>query len=392
MGVWNFDSAARALLGSGSRGEEIEHAAAAVRLAPDLPAARMRLSQALWLHGESPVDALRVALAALAGIPRHLEASLWFAATGLMIAAVGLRRGRPAVHRGGGALRGAARGARSRRCDLGRDARLRARRLPGQPGVGAAAARRGPARTRARAARDRGRLRPAGPARGARAGGRRRRSRAPFRSPGSPARRCSPSAPIPRWTRRSPRPTGSRSRSISPGSRAAEAQDPLAARALAVQARRGGRLGEADARYQALLAGRAGRSDAREQRGERAPLARAHGVRARALRPLARPRRVAAGAVQPGAGLRARLPGRQPGAHARARPGARWRRRGRADAAPGSHARGLRRRSADSRHARVATGDGLGRGRDDRRRAAPSRSRPAISDATRRAPRSCSPR
>lgn len=93
MGVWNYDSAARSLLGSGSRGEEIEFAEAAVQLAPDLPAARMRLSQALWLHGESPVDALRVAIAALAGIPRHLEASLWFAGSGLLVAAVGLAAG-----------------------------------------------------------------------------------------------------------------------------------------------------------------------------------------------------------------------------------------------------------------------------------------------------------
>jgi hypothetical protein len=93
MGIWNFDSAARALLNSGSRGEEIAHAAAAVRLAPDLPAAQIRYSQALWLHGESPVDALRVAATGLAGIPRHLEASLWFAGTGLMIAAVALLMG-----------------------------------------------------------------------------------------------------------------------------------------------------------------------------------------------------------------------------------------------------------------------------------------------------------
>jgi tetratricopeptide (TPR) repeat protein len=93
MGVWNFDSAARVLLNSGSRGEEIAHAAAAVRLAPQLPAAQMRYSQALWLHGESPLDALRVAVMGLTGIPRHLEASLWFAGTGLMIAAVGLLMG-----------------------------------------------------------------------------------------------------------------------------------------------------------------------------------------------------------------------------------------------------------------------------------------------------------
>jgi hypothetical protein len=93
LGVWNFDSAARSLLAHGSRGEEIERASAAVRLAPDLPAAQMRLSQVLWLHGESPVDALRVALTALERIPHHLEASLWFAGTGLMIAAVGLLAG-----------------------------------------------------------------------------------------------------------------------------------------------------------------------------------------------------------------------------------------------------------------------------------------------------------
>jgi tetratricopeptide (TPR) repeat protein len=93
MGIWNFDSAARALLSSGSRGEEVDRAAAAVRLAPDLPAAQMRFSQALWLHGESPVDALRVALTALDRIPHHFEASLWFASTGLMIAAVALLAG-----------------------------------------------------------------------------------------------------------------------------------------------------------------------------------------------------------------------------------------------------------------------------------------------------------
>ncbi len=79
-----------AFVDAGGIGEEIEHAEAAVRLAPDLPAARMRLAQSLWLHSESPVYALRVALAALCGIPRHLEASLWFAATGLLIASVSL--------------------------------------------------------------------------------------------------------------------------------------------------------------------------------------------------------------------------------------------------------------------------------------------------------------
>jgi tetratricopeptide (TPR) repeat protein len=91
--VWSYDSAARALLATGPRGEAIEQANAAVRLAPDLPAARMQLSQALWLYGESPVEALRVAFSALDSIPRHLEASLWFAGTGLLIAAIGLVAG-----------------------------------------------------------------------------------------------------------------------------------------------------------------------------------------------------------------------------------------------------------------------------------------------------------
>jgi hypothetical protein len=92
-GIWDFDAAARVVMSSGSRGEAITHAQAAVRLAPDLPAAQMQLSQAIWLGGESPIDALRVALTALERIPNHLEASLWFASTGLLIATVALLAG-----------------------------------------------------------------------------------------------------------------------------------------------------------------------------------------------------------------------------------------------------------------------------------------------------------
>ena len=228
LGIWNFDSAARVLLASGSRGRKSSTPPPPFAWRRTCPRPGCGSRQALWLHGESPVDALRVALAALAGIPRHLEASLWFAGTGLMIAAVGLLGGRPAVHRGGGSLCDAARGARSRRCDLGRDARLRARRLPGQPGASVLPLLgEGAARRRARAARDRTRLR-----RGRASAWRSRWrllpwSRAPFRSPGWPARRCSPIAPIPCWTRRSPRRSGLRAaRRSGPARRRRSAGSP----------------------------------------------------------------------------------------------------------------------------------------------------------------------
>ena len=58
-GVWNLDAAARALFASG--GAPLDRAEAAVRLAPDLPASRMELARALWLHGDSPLGAIRTA-------------------------------------------------------------------------------------------------------------------------------------------------------------------------------------------------------------------------------------------------------------------------------------------------------------------------------------------
>ena len=301
----------------------------------------MRLSQALWLHGESPVDALRVALAALDGIPRHLEASLWFAGTGLMIAAVALLAGGlvciaaaglfaapHAAHDLGDAISG----------EMPAFARVA---FLGSLLLRVALARRGAARTRARAARDRGRLRPAGPARGARAGGRRRGR---GRLSGRPARRLDAA-------RLRSRSRAGRGGLLDPGARAADRSRPARRRrgagsARRPRARRAGQARRPARRSRRALPGAAGgrpwRSGRREQRGERAPLARAHGVRARALRPLARPLGVAAGAVQPGAGLRTRLPGRQPGAHARARPGARRRRRGGA----GASSRGPRPRAS----------------------------------------------
>jgi tetratricopeptide (TPR) repeat protein len=252
-GVWNFDSAARALHKMGSRGEEIEHAAAAVDLAPDLPAAQIRFSQALWLHGESPVAALRVALAAIDGIPRHLEASLWFAGTGLMIAAVGLLTGGllciaaaglfaapHAAHDLGDAISGQM-PAFARVAFLG--SLLLLMPLLGEGLLGLALG-----------------LLAVGVVYG-RPGGRvvLALAAAAVVLGAFPVARLAGSTllafaadPVLDAAISSTRGVAQPIDLARLG--AAAAEDPLAARALAMQARRGGRLGEADARYQALLA------------------------------------------------------------------------------------------------------------------------------------------
>jgi len=91
IGVWNLDSAARAALSIGAEGEEpLDRAHAAVRLAPDLPAGRMALAEALWISGDAPMAAIRAAFAALAAIPRHLQASLWFGGSLLFVLGLSL--------------------------------------------------------------------------------------------------------------------------------------------------------------------------------------------------------------------------------------------------------------------------------------------------------------
>jgi hypothetical protein len=90
-GVWSLDAAARVLLRS--QGDPVERAEAAVRLAPDLPAARMALAHALWMRGDSPFSALSEAWGALAALLRHLEAALWVLGTGFAILAAGLVAG-----------------------------------------------------------------------------------------------------------------------------------------------------------------------------------------------------------------------------------------------------------------------------------------------------------
>ncbi len=91
FGLRNLEGPARALLLDERAGPARARARAAVRLAPDLPAARFALARALWREGEW--NAARTELhAGVARIPRHLEAWLWARAavlTALALAAVG---------------------------------------------------------------------------------------------------------------------------------------------------------------------------------------------------------------------------------------------------------------------------------------------------------------
>jgi tetratricopeptide (TPR) repeat protein len=87
-GVWNLDGPARSLITAG--GTTLERATAAVRLAPDLPAGRMELAAALWLHGGSPLSAVRTAAGALSAFWRHLEGRLWLGGSLLVVLAAAL--------------------------------------------------------------------------------------------------------------------------------------------------------------------------------------------------------------------------------------------------------------------------------------------------------------
>jgi len=93
LGAWSLDAAARSLAAGDAPESALDRAAAAVALAPDLPAARMRFALALWLEGGEPIAAIRAVCAALSAIGRHLEASLWFAGSGLFVLATALVAG-----------------------------------------------------------------------------------------------------------------------------------------------------------------------------------------------------------------------------------------------------------------------------------------------------------
>jgi hypothetical protein len=77
----NLEAPARALLLDESLGTPRQRAEAAVRLAPDLPAARVALGQALWDEEWDVVGALDQIWQGARASDRHLEASLWLRAT-----------------------------------------------------------------------------------------------------------------------------------------------------------------------------------------------------------------------------------------------------------------------------------------------------------------------
>lgn len=89
LGATNYEGAARALLaGEKPVGTGLERAVLAVRLAPDLPFARMKLAAAYLDEGEFG-SAAQEAIEAVRAIPKNLEATLWLAGSLLaMFAAV----------------------------------------------------------------------------------------------------------------------------------------------------------------------------------------------------------------------------------------------------------------------------------------------------------------
>ena len=93
LGVRSLDGAARAVLHRTDLGDPLKRSAAALTLAPDLPVAHVERARALWLHGDSPIGALRAIAGALLAVPRHPEASLWLGGSVLFVLAVALVAG-----------------------------------------------------------------------------------------------------------------------------------------------------------------------------------------------------------------------------------------------------------------------------------------------------------
>ncbi len=91
-GIRQLDGVARALLLEPSFGEDLERAEAAVRLAPGLPDARLALARSRWSAGEYAA-ALRAARGAVSVLGTHLEASIWFRASALFTAVAALAGG-----------------------------------------------------------------------------------------------------------------------------------------------------------------------------------------------------------------------------------------------------------------------------------------------------------
>jgi len=81
VGRPNLEGPARALLQDESLGTPLQRTEAAVQLAPDLPAARIALAQALWSEEGDLVGSLDQIWQAARVSDRHLESSLWLRAT-----------------------------------------------------------------------------------------------------------------------------------------------------------------------------------------------------------------------------------------------------------------------------------------------------------------------
>ncbi len=92
LGLPSLEPAARALLAGRDPADAVERARAAVELAPDLPVARTALASALLARGNL-LGAVAEALGALAALPRHLDARLWIEATLLQVAVLALVAG-----------------------------------------------------------------------------------------------------------------------------------------------------------------------------------------------------------------------------------------------------------------------------------------------------------
>jgi tetratricopeptide (TPR) repeat protein len=92
LGLPSLEPAARALLAGRDPADAVERARAAVELAPDLPVARTALASALLARGNL-LGAVAEAFGALAALPRHLDAWLWIEATLLQVAVLALLAG-----------------------------------------------------------------------------------------------------------------------------------------------------------------------------------------------------------------------------------------------------------------------------------------------------------
>jgi hypothetical protein len=94
LGVADVEPAARAFLIAAAPGSARERAAAAVRVAPGLPAAWLALASAEWREGGGANAALAAAARGLGALRLHFASRLWLEATGLsLLFAAGLGAG-----------------------------------------------------------------------------------------------------------------------------------------------------------------------------------------------------------------------------------------------------------------------------------------------------------